>query len=291
MVDVVRQLPEIKEFFSKWYPSYARLADHDRVMGLVESGDEQGLIDLLYDSSWERVKHKLDNSGRIAFKREFDQMLDAIFPGRASERVDDPPIMAGLRKKAGVTYPEAKQEYQELVDSYLQEHANEFESEHWKLFQDGFYEQIPEDLLVNELPLSLGNKAIDETWGIAIKRLRGLDDPDATIYHEPTKKHDVKTQPYAPGHKSPADRRKEMEEAYRMLHGKSRFTLYRNKDRAIRTNRVHVRKRLLTPRACSWCSMLSPEKSVNLVKVAMNSHSVCKRCTSKMLEEINGRSL
>ena len=273
MVDVARQLPEIKEFFSKWYPSYARLADHDRVIGLVESGDEQGLIDLLYDSSWERVKHKLDNRGRVTFKREFDQMLDAIFPGRAGERVDDLPIMAGLKKKAhgvpkcgicgkamgvqdfdedGTLYHCMTPTCMNLIDD---------DNDKWAENCQAFVETGEE---------------VEE------------EDPDATIYREPTKKHDVKTQPYAPGHKSPADRRKEIEEAYHMLHGKSRFTLYRNKDRAIRTNRVHVRKRLLTPKACSWCSMLSPEKSINLVKVAMNSHSVCKRCTDRMLEEING---
>ncbi len=89
-----------------------------------------------------------------------------------------------------------------------------------------------------------------------------------------------------PGEKSPRERKKEIEEAYHMLHGKSRFRL--RKDKAARTNRARMRKLLAQHQtACVWCPDLRAGEQPNMIKVAMEgSHGICEECKNIMLKDL-----
>jgi len=71
-------LVPLKSFLQKWVPEYVVLADHMKILQIVEEGRYAEIERLLYESLWAKVKNRLSALDRIAFKKDFAAMMDEL---------------------------------------------------------------------------------------------------------------------------------------------------------------------------------------------------------------------
>jgi hypothetical protein len=68
----------LKSFLQKWIPEFVLLADHMRILQLVQEGNYSSIEKLLYEGLWEKVRGSLSVADRLLFKKDFTAMMDQL---------------------------------------------------------------------------------------------------------------------------------------------------------------------------------------------------------------------
>lgn len=126
-------------------------------------------------------------------------------------------------------YQEAKDEVEALAEDFYRRYHHQYDGtpEGLQRLKDLWSEIWPEDNVLDEYVMKgvLSPDDADEierdVFHTIFRRIKGEEmDSDVPKYYEPTKKHKVEPySPYMPGQKTPRERKKELEEAWHLLHG------------------------------------------------------------------------